>query len=100
MSELLAHGVTGRYAAIECKADLAAQREIGDMEQFAEPVDSRADELLAYGHAYTLSYTLLHLSDKFPAATGTYGRAHLTQNQVAARSCWFESGQGHQSIVP
>ena len=52
--------------------------------------------MLAYGQAYTLSYTLLHLSEKFTAATGTYGSAYLTQNQVAARSCWFESGQGHQ----
>jgi len=23
---------------------------------------------------------------------------YLTQNQVVARLCWFESGQGHQSF--
>jgi hypothetical protein len=25
---------------------------------------------------------------------------NATQNQVAARSCWFESGQGHHPLLP
>ncbi len=27
-------------------------------------------------------------------------RLRLTQNQVVETSCWFESGQGHQSDLP
>jgi hypothetical protein len=42
------------------------------------------------------TYTLRRSSDKLIVDTGTYSTRYPTQNQVAARSCWFESGQGHQ----
>jgi hypothetical protein len=46
---------------------------------------------------YTAPYTYTEIGHKVQVISVTCDRHHLTQNQVAARSCWFESGQGHQS---
>ena len=46
---------------------------------------------------YTVSYTYTDEQKKIQATPMTSSSSYGTQNQVAARSCWFESGQGHQS---
>ena len=45
---------------------------------------------------YTVSYTYTFFSVNSLAISGVCVLPNATQNQVAVRSCWFESGQGHQ----
>jgi len=45
---------------------------------------------------YTVSYTYTFFSGNSLALSGVCVLPNATQNQVAVRSCWFESGQGHQ----
>ena len=75
------------------EADLAGQRETWS--DLQGRLHERPGEPLITA-TYTLSYTLVRLSDQLTVKTGAYGIAYLTQNEVAARSCWFESGRGHQ----
>jgi hypothetical protein len=49
------------------------------------------------GKTCTFSYTYPSLSVFSATISMVYDRHNLTQNQVAVRSCWFESGQGHQA---
>src|ERR1700674_1685864 len=46
--------------------------------------------------SYTFSYTYTLKCQNTTVKTNSYRICKLTQNQVAARSCWFEFGQGHQ----
>jgi hypothetical protein len=45
---------------------------------------------------YTDSYTYTSSSVNSLAISAVCVLPNTTQNQVAARLCWFESGQGHQ----
>jgi hypothetical protein len=78
----------------ESTAPLCAEGEI------ASPLSGLPRGAGSHGNmpeTYTVSYTCTLTGDNYIDFTMTYARHYLTQNQVVATSCWFESGQGHQS---